>query len=156
MPRRIFALLFLVTFPASACHSYRYADRSEAVVGADVRVRLTPEETGRLQESVRVQNRQVEGTVTEGSGDDGLMIEAPVLNTSPRIYQRVRIPQDEIVDLEVSEFSRGKTALLVGALVAAVAAIGFTAALSDKNENDENLPPESERLLIPLFSFGTR
>lgn len=156
MPRRIIALLCLFTFALSGCYSYRFADQGEAVAGTDVRLRLTPEEAGRLMETVRIEARSVEGTVTEGSGDNGLMIEAPVINTSPRIYQRVHIPQREIVDVEVREFSTGKTVLLAAALAAAVGAITFTAIASDKNESEDNRPPPTDQILIPLFSFGTR
>lgn len=156
MPRRVIALACLFTFALSGCYSYRFADQSEVVAGTDVRIRLTPEQAGRLMETVRVEARSVEGTVTEGSGDNGLMIEAPVVNTSPRIYQRVNIPQDEIVDVEVREFNTGKTVLLGAIVAAAVATITFTAIASDKNTSEDNRPPPIDQIRIPLFSFGTR
>jgi hypothetical protein len=156
MPRRIIALVCLCTFALSGCYSYRFADQGEAVAGTDVRLRITPEEAGRLMETVRVEARTIEGSVTEGSGDNGLMIETPVLNSSPRVYQRLHIPQQEIVDVEVKEFNTGKTVLLGAVIAAGVAAIGFTAIASDKNNSEDNRPPPIDQIRIPLFSFGTR
>jgi hypothetical protein len=156
MPRRIVAVLCLVAFTGPGCYSYRFADQGDVMAGTDVRLRITPEEAGRLMETVRVEARTVEGTVTEGSSDNGLMIETPVLNTSPRIYQRVHIPQQEIVDVEVREFNTGKTVLLGAVIAAAVAAVGFTAIASDKNSGEGNPTPPPDQIRIPLFSFGTR
>jgi hypothetical protein len=60
------------------------------------------------------------------------------------------------VDVEVKEFNTGKTVLLGAVIAAGVAAIGFTAIASDKNNSEDNRPPPIDQIRIPLFSFGTR
>ena len=74
MPRRIFASICLLTFLTTACHTYRFAEPGEAVAGADVRLRVTPEEAGRLMET----GGPVTCSASDGQGGVGPQIAGSV------------------------------------------------------------------------------
>lgn len=152
MFRRICALLCLVTFPASGCHSYRLAEPGEAVAGTDVRIRVTPAEAGRLSEQALLRERAITGRLVNDADDGTLLLETRVPNTAERIYQRLDIPRTEVIELEVRETDGVKTTLLVGVLAVAVgtaAAVAFTG--GDKGGGED--PPDPDNARIPLLQI---
>lgn len=152
MFRRIVATLSLVVFTVSGCHSYRLAEPGEVVPGTEVRIRVTPEEAGRLSEQALLRERAITGKLVEGADNGGYLLQVRVPNTSERIYQRLAIPEDEVLEMEIQEVDALKTGLMVGAIAVAV---GFAAAAAftggDKGTAEE--PPGPDNARIPLVQL---
>lgn len=154
MFRRIVAALSLVVFALSGCHSYRLAEPGEAVPGTEVRIRVTPEEAGRLSEQVFLRERAITGELVEGTEDGRYVLQARVPNTTERMYQRLDIPREEVLEVEVQELDGLKTGLVVGAIAVAVglaAAAAFTG--GDKGGGGDPMEPDNARIPLVQLRF---
>ena len=111
-----------------ACHTFRPVPLDDVAAGQDVRLRVTGAFADTLgpilmQDDARV----VEGTVVEDNGS-GVMLEIPVTMGqagvgSQTLSQRINIPSGALVDAEVKELSKPRTAAAVAILAGAATAI---------------------------------
>lgn len=131
MTRYRLLLLIACLTSLSGCYTYQRSSAAEIGPGQDVRVRVS----GAFADSIgpillTSDARVVEGAVVDR--DDGaLMLEVPVTSQLQGIRmeslrQRIQVPTDELVDVEVKELSKlrtyGTLGLIVGAGVALVIA----------------------------------
>lgn len=142
---------------AAGCYTYRPTDPAELQPSAEIRARLTTEETARLGTVVPVEQSMLEGTVVERSGDS-LMLLVPVSSELrgmrvETLHQRVQVPVSGIAGADLRRLDRTRTGLLIGAAVAAVATATI-AALSGGGSSKRdvpNPPPGESRFAFPLL-----
>jgi hypothetical protein len=122
------ATLGSATWLLSACYSYMAAPSSQLRVGEHVRVRVSGAEAERLESTVNVSDRRIEGELLE-QADSNIAL-GVTLPTSPssstlpeQLEQRVVIPRADLQDVELRRFDRFRTTLLVGGVAAGVVAI---------------------------------
>ncbi len=125
-PRRRFACgaLLLLSFAGAGCYSYSVIDPAQADPGLDVRARITPAESARLEEQVGLRERVIRGEVVD-AGSAGLVLSIPTVLREPgtstsRLHRRITLSNAAIVELEQRRLSRWRTFSLVG--IAAVVA----------------------------------
>lgn len=136
-------LFYCSLFALTGCFSYTPVAVDAVSPGAVTRVRLSAAEANRLQESVPLAGRVVEGRLVAGTGDI-LLLDIPTLPgaTAHRgvvLHQRIQLPLEEVIELELRRLDRWKT----GGLVAAgVIAVGFVIARQfGGGTASSNLPP---------------
>lgn len=142
---------------ATGCYSYTPTRVESLSPGQSVRVRLSIEETERLEEMRRSDSRLLEGTVIERSANQ-IMVDSPVTRLDPMtgtraLLQTLDIPVTGILEVELRERDDLKTAVFVGGLAVA-AAIAISVAMGGDGSGGDlpptPTPPESR---IPVFSF---
>ena len=127
---RLFLLIVCLT-SLSGCYTYQRSSAAEIGPGQDVRVRISGAYADSLGPILMTDDaRVVEGSVV-GRDNGSLMLEVPVNSQLQGIRmetlrQRVEVPAEELVDVEVKELSKlrtyGTLGLIVGAGVAIVVA----------------------------------
>lgn len=140
--KRIFHSLSLGFFlTLQGCYSHSVIPVEGAPMGADVRARISATEADRLQEVLGREYRVLRGeVVAEEPGSLLLEVPAVVGASGQRLNQRVTIPKPEILELEVRELDRWRTAGLVAAL-AAVGGYLVAAQFGDEDASDTSSPP---------------
>ena len=119
------AVCLLVT---SGCYSYQRSSPAEIGPGQDVRVRITGAYADSLAPILMTQDaRVVEGEVVD-QDNGSVMLEVAVNSQLEGIRmetlrQRVRVPNDELVDVEVKELSKLRTYGTIGLVVGVGVAI---------------------------------
>lgn len=138
--RRVFLLSLVLV--SAACYAYRPASLEGLRAGTDVRARISSAEADRLRSVLGREDRVLDGKVA-GADGEGLLLSVPMATSSGvaytgRMRQRLRIPQTEIVELEVRQLERWKT----GGLVAAGALLlGLLVADQFANDSQTTDPP---------------
>lgn len=136
---------------SAGCFNYRPASLTELKPGETVRVYLTREQAGELDELIGLTGRQLVGNVVE-SGNARLLLDVPaaVVNdptTGARtLKQRVALPLAGVMELEQRKLSGWRTAL---AVVGITAAMGGLVALQLDGDNSPSEPkdgPEASRI----------
>lgn len=117
-----------VWWALSACYSYTAASPSVLRVGERVRVRVSGVEADRLEATLGQSDRVIEGEVLEQADSSiALGVALPGLTDGSamraRPQQRIEIPRAAVQQIELRRLDKVRTSLLVGAGVAAVAAI---------------------------------
>jgi hypothetical protein len=106
---------------SAACYKYTYVDRSEAAVGHDVRVHLSPDGYQRLAASVGDQvpglRRTFDGSLVHASVDRLLVavhFSSDARVSSQGLEQRVSVPTADVLQLELKQLD-GKRVVIIGA-----------------------------------------
>ncbi len=152
MKGRIGILLSTSLLVTAGCYHYVPTRLGETSPGMEVRVLVSPEQAGRLNQEIGTETELIRGRLVDQL-DEALLIETRVLGSRTRMYQRVRIPLGEVVGVEARKLSQLKTGLLIGALTAATSAV--IAQVFSQGTNQQEPPPGGidERIMIPLFWF---
>ena len=152
MQRRL--LTYLCVLAASACHTFRPVTVDVLTAGQTIRARVTGAYSDSLSTILLRDARDFEGVVIESSGSTTLM-EIPVEQAFQgmrlqTLNQRVEVPNGAFVDLEIKEFSRGRTLALMGIIGAAVG--GAVAAQLNKRSGGSSRPGEGgpDDAIVPL------
>jgi hypothetical protein len=155
------AVVALTTLAASACHRYVPVELSSLQPGAEVRLFMSRQGIAALPEEVPVNELYLRGRLLAQESDSvllGVPIPPQPGFTGPDIRQQVKVGSGQIVDVQLREFSAGRTALVVAGGVGAAAALIsliFAAEKSidvgDPNDDLSRVPILSVPLRIPLF-----
>jgi len=117
----------------AACYSYRVAPIDQVATGTAVRVRISPAEAARVGPILGREDRILEGELLAKEADNSFMVAVPTGSGADAagagpMHQRITIPRDGLVELEVRRLDKWRTAgvIAVGAVAAtAVAAAAF-------------------------------
>jgi hypothetical protein len=127
----------------TACFTYTPVQVAEVSPGVMARARLSVPAAARVGETVPLAGRMIEGRVVTGDAVS-LLLEVPSARDAAghsglTLYQRVQLPLDDVIELELRRVDRWKT----GGLVAAGAvAIGFLVVRQFAGGSaSSNLPP---------------
>lgn len=145
----------------AGCYQFVRVDPATAPPGARARVELTSQGSGRLAQELGGEERvRIEGRVVEVSPNGGVMLDVPGESSAPRggvssrpLLARVSVSPGELISLELQRLSKGRTAALVGAGVAAAVVIVKAAFDIGSGGNGEGGGPSPNEILIPFFSF---
>jgi hypothetical protein len=120
--------LGMAAWALSACYSYVAAPAAGLRVGEHVRIRVSGAEAERLEPTLSLNGRLLEGELLE-QGDSSIAL-GVALSLPPssavlpdHAEQRVLIPRADLQDVELRRLDKLRTSLLVGGAVAAVAGI---------------------------------
>lgn len=143
----------------AGCHTFQPASYDQISPGERVRARVNSAWADSLDALLQRDGRVVEGTVVE-KPDGALLLEVPVQSELRGIEfqtlsQRVSIPEDGLVELELKELDRGRT---WGVVALASVAVGvFIAQQLSGNSGGSNVPggggPSEGRIVRPAFSI---
>lgn len=122
------AALGLVAWALSACYVYTAAPVSGARVGERVRVRVSGAEADRLEPTLGLSGRTIEGDLLEQADSSialgvALPFQLDATTMASRAQQRIVIPRAELQELELRRLDKLRTSLLVGVGVAGAVAI---------------------------------
>jgi hypothetical protein len=141
--RSLEPLLYCSLLGLTGCFTYTPVAADAVSPGAVTRVRLSAAKSERLRQSVPSAGRVVEGKLVAGA-DDALFLDLPTMKgpaAQPGVvlHQRIRLPLEEVIELEVRRLDHWKT----GGLVAAGAiAVGLVIARQfGGGTTSSNLPP---------------
>lgn len=136
------------------CYQYSTVPLDTLAPSQEVRVRITGEQSDRLEEAMGGQvSRVVEGRVARLL-EETLLLEVDLVTAeagtrSLRLAQRVDLPFAGILEVEERSFSRGRTVLFVGVGAAVVGVALATWVIRSGGETRGELPP-SDEIWIPL------
>ncbi|MGH7476284.1 MAG: hypothetical protein ACRELD_08345 [Longimicrobiales bacterium] len=145
----------------TGCYTYIPVEPGSAPAGAEVRARITAAEAQRLANIRGSASRSLEATV-ESRNDGSLLLRVPVAErqsarTVEAIHQRIEVLDSEILELELRQLDRTRTAAVIagGALaLGAAAVIGFQGSEPGGEPPDGGTPPEARiPLWLPLAAF---
>ncbi len=156
-----FLPVLLLLLPTAGCYTFQQASVSEVVPGQDVRLRVTGAFADSLGPLImRTDARVVEGSVIS-EASDALLVEIPVDNELvgmrlETLSQRVEIPEEAFVDVEVKELSKPRTAGAVAVVAGVAAAIVITQFNDDSGGAQRPGPgqPVESRVSRPFFSVS--
>ena len=122
------AALGLMACALSACYAYTAAPPAGARIGERVRVRVSGAEADRLEPTLGLNGRTIEGDLLEQADSSialgvALPYQLDATTMASRAQQRIVIPRAELQELELRRLDKVRTSLLVGVGVAAVVAI---------------------------------
>ena len=152
------SLLGTAAVALSGCFTYVPVDRSAVAPGEEVRVFVSRTGMAELPEALATE-RWLRGTLREWSGD-GLQLGVPIARprdgyVADDIRQDVTLPTPHVLEVERREFSRGRTAALVGGAAALAAAGIYAITVNDGSDTDEPDPgPEIVRIPFLTFALG--
>lgn len=143
----------LLPFANAGCYSYSLIEPAQADAGLDVRARITPAESARLEELVGLRDRVIQGEVV-GVESAGLVLSIPTVlpepGTSPsRLHRRITLSNSAIVELEQRRFSRWRTFSLIG-IAAAVAGYVVVAQFGGEDGDGGIDKPDPPNLVLPI------
>ncbi len=152
MQGRIGILLSMSLLVTAGCFHYLPTRLGETSPGMEVRVQVSPEQAGRLNEQLGTRGELIRGRLVDQL-DGALLIETRVVGSRTRMYQRVRIPLGEVVGVEARKLRPVKTGFLIGVLAVTTSAVIANVFTQGTNQQE---PPENgidNRIMIPLFRF---
>lgn len=152
MKGKIGLLLTTSLLVTAGCYHYVPTRLGETSPGMEVRVQVSPEQAGRLNQELGTRGELIRGRLVD-QFDEALLIETRVVGSQTRMYQRVRIPLGEVVGVEARKLGYLKTGFLIGALTATTSAM--IAMVFSQGTNQQEPPPDGidNRIMIPLFRF---
>lgn len=153
--------MFLIPFAAlllGGCYRYVPAGAGSVPAGSAVRVELSGDAARRMEEVMGRELRYLSGELEGWADEVVLSVPLPSLAGSPggALRQRVVLTPQEILDVDVRELHRGRTAALSGVIAVGVTAAIFAVfrGLSSSEDFDPTDPPdESSRVPVPLGRF---
>jgi hypothetical protein len=152
--RRPIATLLLVLHAGTACYRYTPADPGDITPGSTVRVRMNDAQTRRFAGIVPEDRRVVEGTVVLQRPDTMLIdvaIHTDVRGTRVEsLNQRIDLPRDGLIEVELRELDRGKTSLVLGGATLLVT-LAIASTLSGAFRSDRTNPDPGQELVVPVF-----
>lgn len=138
----------------AGCYTYVPSSLSEVTPEQDVRLRLGALEAARLEEFAGNGARVLDGRILSQDGDSLLVrVESHSELRGVRVetlYQRIHVARPAVVDVELRELDKGRTYLLTGAAVAAVALIAVDRLQGGGSETPPNGGTPNEAL-IPML-----
>jgi len=144
----------------SACYSYTAAPPSGARIGERVRVRVSGAEADRLEPLLGQNERTIEGELLEQADSSvalgvALLAASDASSLSSRPQQRVVIPLAALQEVELRRLDKVRTSLLVGAGVAAIAAIAASSGSSLLGGGGGGGSPNEQRVPrgLPVLSW---
>lgn len=152
MKGKIGLLLTTSLLVTAGCYHYVPTRLGETSPGMEVRVQVSPEQAGRLNQELGTRGELIRGRLVD-QFDEALLIETRVVGSQTRIYQRVRIPLGEVVGVEARKLRPLKTGLLIGVLTVTTSVV--IAKVFSQGTNQQERPSDGidNRIMIPLFRF---
>jgi hypothetical protein len=152
--KRPFQVLALLVLPAAmGCYSYQTIRLEDVRPDLNIRVRVTPEATGRVAQVMGYLTQDVEGTFVSLRQDTVLLTvvtpTAPEARTIQRLYQRLDLPASQILEIQQRTFSRGKTYSCVAVGAAAAAGVVVWAFTGVFGGSTGERPPPIDNRLVP-------
>lgn len=138
----------------TACYSFVPADRADPPQGRDVRVHVAGAAAERLGPIVRQSgSRSIDGRLLRWSRDT-LVLEVSEQtdgSTLPgrRLVQGIRVPNDDVLAVEVRSLDRFRTVGLATLIAGAVAAAVVQALSGESGGTPNPRPPEPVELRLP-------
>ena len=132
--RKLSSLLAVLTF-AGGCYSYHVVPVNEVAPGQDVRVRISAAEAVRLGELIERGDRSLDGRLLENSDSQVVLGISSVTQTtaltavqdpSGQLFQRIAVPREGLLELEVRTLDKRRTGIMVGLLAAVSATVAYT------------------------------
>ncbi len=143
----------LLLSPSAGCYAYRRVDLADVRPGQQVRARVTPEAAAHLVPLLGRNSPVLQGSVLVNTSD-AVMLLVPVAVQSvgaaglQTINQRVSVPTPDFIEVELKRLDRTRTALLVGAGVAAAGV--FVASQFNRSDESPAAPGPRARRVLPL------
>ena len=145
---------------AAGCYTHRAVPLEQVPVGAPVRVRITPAEAARVGAILGREERVLEGQLlSKNSGSGVIVAVGTTVGTDATgvgpLHQRLTIPREGLVELELRQLDKLRTAGAVagaGAVAAAVIVAAFAAVTRATGSEKEGGPDR----MIPLPVGGIR
>ena len=152
MQGRIGIVLSTSLLVTAGCFHYVPTSLGETSPGMEVRLLVSPEQAGRLDQQIGTEGELIRGRLVDQL-DGALLVETRVLGSRPKMYQRVRIPLGEVVGVEARKLHPLNTGLFIGVLSVMTSAV--IAKVFSQGTNQQDNPPDGidERIMIPLFWF---
>jgi hypothetical protein len=152
------ALLTAALSVASGCYSYRVVPVNEVTPGQDVRIRISAAEAVRLGELIERGDRSLDGRLLENTDGEVVLGVSSVSQTtaltamqdpSGHFFQRIAVPREGLLELEVRTLNRTHTAIVVGLLAAVSATVAYTQFTHQSAVNEKG-KGGSQALRIPI------
>lgn len=152
MKGKIGLLLTTSLLVTAGCYHYVPTHLGETSPGMEVRVQVSPEQAGRLNQELGTRGELIRGRLVD-QFDEALLIETRVVGSQTRIYQRVRIPLGEVVGVEARKLRPLKTGLLIGVLTVTTSVVIGKVFSQGTNRQERPSDGIDNRIMIPLFRF---
>ncbi|HTK52243.1 MAG TPA: hypothetical protein VL308_10175 [Gemmatimonadaceae bacterium] len=151
--RLAFVVLTAVLF--GGCYSYQVVPVEQAPVGQTVRARISPSEADRLREVVGRDDRVLEGELLAPPDSSILVaVRTSVVDASVQTHQRVTVPRQGLVELEVRRLDRWKTVGVTAVVVGVASALAITQFNAEKpTENGGKSGSNKSVVMPPGVSF---
>jgi hypothetical protein len=153
------ALLVAGLTMMGGCYSYQVVPVNEVAPGRDVRVRISAAEAVRLGELIDRGDRSLDGQLLENTDSQVVLGIASVTQTtaltamqdpSGHLMQRIAVPREGLLELEVRTLNRTRTAIVVGLLAAASATVAYTQFRGESASNEKG-KGGNQAIRIPIF-----
>ena len=147
--RRLAFISFAVAV-FGGCYSYQVVPVEQAPVGQTVRARVSPAEAERLREVIGRDDRVVEGELLEPP-DSGILVAVRTSDAeaSVQTHQRVTVPRQALVELEVRRLDRWKTLGITAVLVGAAGALAASQFNTDKPTENGGKGGSNKSVVLP-------
>jgi hypothetical protein len=154
MHSRRLALIVLMSTVFGGCYSYRVVPVEQAPVGETVRARVSPAEADRLREVIGRDDRVVEGELL-APPDSAILVavRTSVVDASVQTHQRVTVPRQGLLELEVRRLDRWKTVGIAAAVVGVASALAITQFNTDKPTENGGKSGTNKSVVLPGVSL---
>lgn len=151
-------LLPLLLLGVSGCFAYTPVSLDTVQPGENVRVRITPEQAQEIDALLMRETRILDGVLLERG--PSFLVEVPVATqlqggARQSLNQRILLPREGIVEMELKSLDRVRTGLLLGgagALVIGTVIFTLTKELGGDTRTDPPAPPELRAPRFPPFT----
>jgi hypothetical protein len=133
------------------CYSYRVVPVEQAPVGETVRARVSPTEAERLRDVLGRDERVLEGQLL-AQPDSAILVavRTSLVDASVSTHQRVALPRQGLLELEVRRLDRWKTLGVAGLVVAAATAVAVSQFNSGAPTQNGGKGGANNSLVLPL------
>ena len=152
--------LGLMACGLSACYVYTAAPPLGARVGERVRVRVSGAEADRLEPTLGLMGRTIEGDLLELADSSialgvALPYQPDATAMASRAQQRIVIPRAELQEVELRRLDKVRTSLLIGIGVAGVVAIAASKGSSLLGSGGTGGSPNERRIpaMAPILKW---
>ena len=148
------AIVLLAALTAPGCYSYSMIEPAQAGVGLDVRARISPAESLRIEEMTDVRERVLLGEVV-AVDSAMLVLSIPTVLAEPglstnRLHQRIALSHSAIVELEQRQLSRWRTFSVIGAAAAIAGYVVVTQFDADDDDGGSDKGGGTDNLVLKL------
>jgi len=147
-------VLLAALLAAGGCYEYHTVRPDDAMLDTRVRATVSPEKAAELEPVLRNVTPEVTGTLIERTPDH-LMLEVPIYGagggvSNEVLHNRVEVDVSDLVSLETRTLSKWRTAVVVGAIVAATSSTYLV--LSSNNQSGADKPGSGiDNAVISIF-----
>jgi hypothetical protein len=133
------------------CYSYRVVPVERAPVGETVRARVSSTEAERLRDVLGRDDRVVEGELL-AQPDSAILVavRTSLVGASVQTHQRVTLPRQGLLELEVRRLDRWKTLVVAGVVVGAATAVAVSQFNSATPSENGGKAGSNNSLVLPL------